>query len=114
SSGCGRIKKRKRRRKERDKEKGGGPTHTHKEDGITAKQDTGMQVSTSGLAIVSCGGMVTGSGADTSTSASTSTKATRTPYSAPLMKFQARVNGRDATVLLDSGSSSNFISAEYA
>lgn len=77
-----------------------------------------MQVSTSGLAIVSCGGMVTSRGADTSTSTSTSTKpttkATRTPYSAPLMKFQARVNGRDATVLLDSGSSSNFISAEYA
>ena len=77
-----------------------------------------MQVSTSGLAIVSCGGMVTSRGADTSTSTSTSTKpttkATRTPAPAPLMKFQARVNGRDATVLLDSGSSSNFISAEYA
>ncbi|MGI0135350.1 MAG: reverse transcriptase domain-containing protein [Candidatus Micrarchaeaceae archaeon] len=53
---------------------------------------------------IACGGMAAGN--NTGTNA--------TPYSAPLMKFQARVNGRDAMVLLDSGSSSNFISTEYA
>jgi predicted aspartyl protease len=35
------------------------------------------------------------------------------PYSSRLIRFQVKVNGREAEVLIDSGSSSNFISAEY-
>lgn len=35
------------------------------------------------------------------------------PYSAPLIRFRGRINGRDGELMLDSGSSSNFISPSF-
>ena len=45
---------------------------------------------------------------------STHSSLSTTPYVAPLLRFNVRVNGNEADLMVDSGSSSNFISTSFA